>query len=66
MTIYSDFKDVSMHQLGASPGMAFRKACFACNQHREIRGGSLFGKLRLWRCAACTATAKEAQGNEHP
>lgn len=66
MSNYGNVKDTTMHQPITGPGMAFRKACSTCNQHKEIRGGSLFGRLRLWRCAACTATAKEAKANEHP
>jgi hypothetical protein len=58
MTRYSNVKDVTMHQKGASPGMAFRKACSSCGQHKEIRGGSVYSRLRLWRCADCTQKAR--------
>jgi hypothetical protein len=54
MTIYSNVKDTTMRQPAGSPGLAFRKSCSACGQHKNIAGGSLFSKLRLWRCAACT------------
>ena len=54
MTIYSNVKDTTMRQPAGSSGLAFRKSCSACGQHKEIRGGSIFSKLRLWRCAACT------------
>lgn len=63
MSIYGDVKDVTMNQPAASSGLAFRKACFACNQRKEIRGGSLFTKLRLWRCAACTDKARAEPGD---
>lgn len=66
MSAYGNVKDTTMQQPGASPGMVFRKACSTCNQHKEIRGGSLYSRLRLWRCAACTTTAKEAKPHEHP
>lgn len=59
MTIYNNVKDTTMRQPATGPGMAFRKACSACNQHKKIRGGSIFGRLRLWRCAACTEAAKK-------
>lgn len=58
MSIYSNVKDTTMRQPAASPGMAYRKSCSACGQHKEIRGGSIFSKLRLWRCAACTEKAR--------
>ena len=58
MSIYSSTKDVSMRQPAHGPGMAYRKACSACNQHKEILGGSLYSRLKLWRCAACTNAAK--------
>lgn len=61
MTIYGNVKDVTMHQKGASPGVAFRKSCSACGQHKEIRGGSIFSRLRLWRCADCTEKARAGQ-----
>ena len=57
MSTYGNVKDTTMNQKGASPGMAFRKACSACGQHKEIRGGSIYSRLRLWRCAACTEKA---------
>lgn len=58
MSIYSDVKDTTMRQPAGSPGLAFRKSCSACGQHKEIRGGSIFSKLRLWRCASCTEKAR--------
>lgn len=58
MSIYSNVKDVTMDRRQPSPGVAFRKCCSACGQHKEIRGGSIFGKLRLWRCATCTEKAR--------
>lgn len=61
MSIYNNVKDTTMRQPAHGPGMAFRKACSACGQHKEIRGGSIFSKLRLWRCAACTEKARAEQ-----
>lgn len=57
---YSNVRDYTMNQPAGSPGVAYRKSCSACGQHKEIRGGSLFSKLRLWRCAACTEKARSA------
>ena len=57
---YSNVRDYTMNQPGASPGVAYRKSCSACGQHKEIRGGSIFSKLRLWRCADCTQKARAA------
>lgn len=57
MSIYANVRDYTMQQPGSSPGVTCRKACSVCNQHRELRGGSLFSKLRLWRCASCTDRA---------
>jgi hypothetical protein len=37
MTIYSNVKDTTMSQPASSPGLAFRKSCSACGQHKEIR-----------------------------
>lgn len=59
MSIYNNVKDTTMRQPANGPGMAFRKACSACNQRKEIRGGSIYSRLRLWRCAACTEAAKK-------
>jgi hypothetical protein len=59
MSIYTNVKDTTMQQPAHGPGMAYRKACSACNQHKEIRGGSLYTRLKLWRCAACTEAAKK-------
>lgn len=56
--IYNNVKDVTMTHRSTGVGMAFRKACSACGQHKEVRGGSLFTRLRLWRCAACTQKAR--------
>jgi len=58
MKNYSNVKDVSMSTRGSGPGMAFRKKCSACDQPKEIRGGSLFTRLKLWRCAECTQKAR--------
>ena len=59
MNKYSNVRDYTMNQKGPISGMAYRKRCSACNQPREMRGGSLFSKLRLWRCVDCTQKAKE-------
>lgn len=55
---YSNVRDYTMNQPVSGPGVAYRKSCSVCNQHKEIRGGSIFSKLRLWRCAACTEKAR--------
>jgi hypothetical protein len=60
MSIYSNVRDHTMQHRGASPGVAYRKSCSACGQHKNIAGGSLFSKLRLWRCADCTQKARAA------
>lgn len=58
MSIYSNVKDTTMYRQGASPGVLYRKACSACGQRKELLGGSIYSKLRLWRCAACTQKAR--------
>jgi hypothetical protein len=55
---YSNVKDLTLTHRSTGTGMAFRKACSACGQHKEIRGGSVFTRLKLWRCAACTEKAR--------
>jgi len=55
---HSNVRDYTMNQRGSGPGMAFRKNCSACNQKKEIRGGSLYTRLKLWRCADCTQKAR--------
>jgi hypothetical protein len=57
---YSDVKDVTMNHRSTGPGMAFRKKCSVCDQPREILGGSLYTRLKLWRCADCTQKARAA------
>ena len=49
MKPYSDVKDVTMTHRSTGPGMAFRKKCSVCDQPREILGGSLYTRLKLWR-----------------
>lgn len=56
---YSNVRDYTMQQRGPSPGTVYRRSCLVCGQHRAILGGSIFGKLRLWRCAECARRAKE-------
>ncbi len=58
MKPYSDVKDVTMNQRGSGPGTVFRKKCSVCDQPREILGGSLYTRLKLWRCAECTQKAR--------
>jgi hypothetical protein len=58
MTIYSNVKDTTMNQKSTGPGMAFRKRCSTCDQPREIKGGSVYSRLKLWRCASCTEKAR--------
>jgi hypothetical protein len=58
MTIYSNVKDTTMAQKSIGPGMSFRKKCSSCQQAREIRGGSVYSRLKLWRCASCTEKAR--------
>lgn len=48
-----------MQNTSATASGLFKKSCFACGLHKEPLGGSLYGKLKLWRCATCTQKAKE-------
>lgn len=59
MRIYGKVTDETMKQREFGTGVAFRKSCSACGQHREMRGGSIYSKLRLWRCATCTEKARD-------
>lgn len=61
--ITPDHKDRTATQRFASCGVPYRKTCTRCGQYREISGGSMRGKLRLWRCRDCTQTsARSAPG----
>jgi hypothetical protein len=54
MKNYNLGKDRTAIQRFAAAGVPYRKTCSACHRHCEIRGGSVRGKLRLWRCMQCT------------
>jgi hypothetical protein len=51
-------KDRTAIQRFAASGMPYRKTCSSCQRHCGIRGGSVRGKLRLWRCQQCTQAAR--------
>lgn len=55
---YIGVKDQTMEVRGAGHGVLYRKRCWVCSQHRSLVGGSLFTRLRLWRCAECTTQAR--------
>ena len=55
---YDGSSRVNRHFISTNIAGVALRSCIGCGKHRHPAGGRVFGRLRLWHCAACIA-AKE-------
>ena len=58
MNRYSNVKDNTLRQPGASPGISTSRMCWGCSKRVGPLGGKLNPRTRMWSCAACVKDKK--------